>query len=270
MRALVTGGAGFIGSHLASALLDAGHDVTIFDDLSTGKNLNARTNFFTYDVTNTLFGVFDTIFHCAARASIPNSLSDPFGSSANNIGGIIQVLELARKTGAKVVFSSSSSIYGDVQTPYSLQKSIGEQYMKLYWETWGVKSVALRYFNVYGERQPNTGAYALALAIFLDQKKNNEPFTIVGTGEQRRDFVYVGDVAKANMLAGEYAEGFDVFDVGTGVNQSINEIADMIDPKHPRVQIPPRIEPMANLADTTKFLPGWQPTVTIQEWLKSV
>lgn len=290
MRTIVTGGAGFIGSHIVDRLVKDKHHVLVIDDLSTGTEDNlkhhlypdpTRIGLFRQDITTwdnlENYGKMhaegddkiDVIFHVAARASIPNSLKDPFGTNTQNVGGMIKVLELARLTGAKVVFSSSSSIYGDVQTPYSVQKAMCEQYMELYWRLYGVKSVALRYFNVYGERQPNTSAYALAIQIFLDQYKKGEPFTIVGDGKQRRDFIYVGDVVEANIQAIDAAKGFSVFDVGWGTNISINEVVDMISTQHPRVPIPPRIEPFENRAHQSMVIPGWNPTVTLQQWLQS-
>jgi len=239
--ALVTGHKGFIGSHLYDRLLDDGWMVDGMDL----KNDRDCTKIGDYPITDP-----NVIFHCAANASIPDSLEDPLGTNQNNVGATIQVLEMARKYKCPVIYSSSSSIYGDVQTPYSLQKSIGEQYLKLYWELYKVPSVSLRYFNVYGEGQPDSGAYKLALGIFLKQYKEGKPFTIVGSGEQRRDFVHVDDVVRANLEAYENVKGYECYDVGVGTNYSVNEVCDMIDPKHPRVKLPPRIEPFENKAIT--------------------
>lgn len=281
---LITGGAGFIGSHIVDKCIEAGFRTYVIDNLSTGlrENVNSKAIFFEEDILTCDFvNEYDTIFHTAFQASIPQSLKDPIGSNKNNIEGTLRILEYARKTGAKIVFSSSSSIYGDANklptsedssancvSPYALQKLICEQYMDLYWKLFGVKSVALRYFNVWGERQPNTGAYALALSIFKEQAKNNEPFTIFGTGKQRRDFVFVGDVAEANLKAMEYldkAEKFEVFNVGSGVNLSILEVADLVKKGHPRVFLPPRIEPFENLADCLKAkkLLNWESKIKL-------
>lgn len=257
MADLVTGYRGFIGGHVYKALGEA-----------VGIDINDKAPF---DVrTVVLNEKYDTIYHLAADASIPRSFENPVFSHSVNVVGTLRMLELARKTGAKLVFSSSSSAY-DLKSPYSLEKYICEQYMDFYWKTWGVKSVALRYFNVFGEGQERAnGGYSLALSKFLDQKKRKQPFTIVGTGEQRRDFVYVGDVAQANLKASAWldtATEFKAFDVGTGKNYSVNEVCDMIDPKNNRTYLPPRIEPMIGLANKDKFVPGWEPLTSLEKWL---
>ena len=291
MKFIVSGNAGFIGSHLADELLKQG-EVFGIDDMSTGKweNVNVKVNGAVIDINNLIDIHFkpDVIYHCAARASIPDSITNPFGSNNQNVGGILRVLEMARKTGAVVVFSSSSSVYGNASiptrennppnpmSPYALQKLIGEWYCELYWKLYGVKSVALRYFNVFGERQETAnGGYCLVLAKFIDQYKNKKPFTIVGTGEQRRDFVYVGDVVEANLKAAEFAKtanGFEVFNIGSGKNYSVNELADMINQTHPREQLPPRIEPLEMLADISKAerALNWSPKIELKNWIKSL
>lgn len=271
LKVLITGGAGFIGSHIADKCIEAGYETYVIDNLSTGlkENINSQALFINADILTYDFqDKYDVIFHAAFQASIPKSLEDPIGSNKNNVEGTLKILEYARKMRTKIVFSSSSSIYGDAEklptpenssancvSPYALQKLICEQYMDLYWKLFGVKSVALRYFNVWGDRQPNTGAYALALAIFQTQLKNNQPFTIVGTGKQRRDFVHVKDVAEVNLKAMKYldkAEKFEVFNIGNGINYSILEVADLIKKDHPKTFLPPRIEPFENLADCSK------------------
>lgn len=256
-RTLITGSEGFIGSHLKEALPDADClDLVLGTDIRTCE----------------LEPGYDTIYHVAANASIPESFSTPVRSHDHNVSGTIRILEHARYVGAKVIFSSSSSVK-EMMSPYALQKKQCEDYMKLYWEL-GVKSVALRYFNVYGERQEvANGGNALALAKFLKQYKDKEPFTVVGTGEHRRDFIYVKDVVKANLEATEWletAEEFKTFDVGMGKNHSINEVLDMIDIAHPRVGIPNRMEPFQNRAVKRRWLPNWKPTQDLKEWINSV
>lgn len=252
---MITGHKGFIGSHIYEAVGGAGIDLKDGNDIRTCE-----------------FPDDKIIFHCAAQASIPKSFENLEESNSHNVTGTLRILEHARKTGASVVFSSSSSVYEPV-SPYAIQKKQCEEWMKFYW-TLGVKSVVLRYFNVYGERQEiaNDG-YALVLSIFLDQHKKNKPFTIVGSGEQRRDFVYVKDVVNANLKAAEFlktATKFETIDIGTGVNYSVNEVADMIDNRNSHVYLPLRIEPFENKADITKAkkLLFWSPTVTIKEWIK--
>lgn len=262
MKILITGHQGFIGSHLIEEL---GKEHKVFGvDIKSG-----------FDIRKHEFkeGGFDVIFHAAADASIPKSFENPVESFTHNVLGTLMILEFARRTKAKVVFSSSSSVY-ELMSPYSWHKGVCEDYLKFYW-TLGVKSCALRYFNVFGERQElANGGYKLALSVFLNQLKNNEPFTIYGSGEQRRDFVYVKDVVEANLKAAKWletAEQFEVFDVGTGINHSILEVADMIKKGHPKVFLPPRIEPFENKADIlkTKNWLDWTPKMELSKWLKS-
>lgn len=257
-KVLVTGHLGFIGSNIWQDLKRRGFDIRGID-IKEGNDLR----------TCKIEGEYDAVYHLGANASIPLSFKDPIESHSHNVLATLNVLEHARKTGAKVVFSSSSSVY-EMMSPYAIQKKQCESYLKWYWDQ-GVKCVALRYFNVFGEGQDKAnGGYALALSKFINQYRNGEPFTVIGTGEQRRDFIYVGDVARANIMAAEYldtATEFKVFDVGSGTNSSINEVLNMISTSHPRVLIPPRPEPFENRADPDKFLPGWQPTKTLKEWL---
>lgn len=276
-RILVTGSEGFIGGHLFNRLTELGFAVVGADI----KNFIDIRSYKFHDP-------YDIIFHLAADASIPRSFEDPVESHSHNVLGTLRILEYARKVGANVVFSSSSSVYGEPQeiptseecplspgSPYGFQKLMCEEYCKFYWGL-GVKSVALRYFNVFGERQEianGGGDSSLAIGIFLEQHKNGKPFTIVGTGEQRRDFVYVKDVVEANIKAAEWlekAEGFEVFNIGTGVNYSILDIADMINPSGEKVFIPPRPEPLYGLAniEKAKNLLNWEPKVSIKDWLK--
>lgn len=276
-RILITGNKGFIGTHLFERLAGLGHLISCAD---IKDRIDVRSYHF--------HEKYDVIFHLAADASIPRSFEDPVESHTHNVLGTLRILEYAKKVGACVVFSSSSSVYGEPSelptsensdynpsSPYAMSKLISEMYCKFYWD-FGVKSVALRYFNVFGEGQEMAnggGDSSLALANFLRQYKNKEPFTIVGSGEQRRDFVYVEDVVDANVQAWQYvetADDFQVFNVGSGKNYNILEITDMIDKDHPRVFLPPRVEPLMGLADITKAKTelGWEPKVSIQSWLE--
>ena len=279
MKALVTGSSGFIGSHVFSRLTELGFIVS-------GIDTKVHPEF---DVTTYKFHEkYDLIFHLAADASIPRSFENPVETHRNNVIAMLRILEYAKKTGAKVIFSSSSSVYGEPQiiptpessflspvSPYAFQKLICEEYCKFYWR-FGVKSVALRYFNVFGEGQENAnggGDSSLALGIFLKQHKENKPFTVVGDGLQRRDFVYVKDVAEANLKVAEWlfeATQFEAFNVGSGINYSILEVTDMIDLKHPKTFLPPRPEPKVGLADISKIAPLWKPNTTLEMWIKSV
>jgi len=298
MRCLVTGGAGFIGSNLVDKLIDDGHEVIIFDNYSTGKkeNVNPKAKFFLVDISyepsfksktmkDIMTGV-DVVFHTAAMARVQPSIDNPTDFNNVNVNGTLNMLKACVDYGVKrFIFSSSSSVYGDVETtptpethklnpmsPYALQKLIGEQYCKLFSELYGLETVCLRYFNVYGERQLLEGAYCLVMGVFAQQRLNSQPMTIRGDGEQRRDFTYVGDVVEANIKAAKYGHPYlevsgETFNIGNGDNRSVNQIADMIGGD--RVNIEPVTEPKETLADNTKAkrVLGWKPTNKIEDWI---
>jgi len=298
MRCIVTGGAGFIGSNLVDKLIDEGHEVIIFDNLSTGqqKNINPKAKFFLIDIAHQpyfenktmkdIMSGVDVVFHLAALARVQPSIENPIEYHNTNINGTLNMLDACRKYGVKrFVFSSSSSVYGDVReedlptsenselnpmSPYALHKLVGEQYCKLYSELYGLETVSLRYFNVYGERQPIEGAYTLVMGVFAQQRLNGEKMTIRGDGEQRRDFTYVGDVVDANIKCMEYPLELngDILNVGNGDNKSVNDIADLIGGE--RVNLEPVIEPRVTLADNTKIkkLLDWKPTQDLNQWVK--
>ena len=298
MRCIVTGGAGFIGSNLVDRLIDEGHEVIIFDNLSTGqqKNINPKAKFFLIDIAHQpyfenktmkdIMSGVDVVFHLAALARVQPSIENPIEYHNVNINGTLNMLDACRKYGVKrFVFSSSSSVYGDVReedlptsenselnpmSPYALHKLVGEQYCKLYSELYGLETVSLRYFNVYGERQPIEGAYTLVMGVFAQQRLNGEKMTIRGDGEQRRDFTYVGDVVDANIKCMEYPLELngDILNVGNGDNKSVNDIADLIGGE--RVNLEPVIEPRVTLADNTKIkkLLDWKPTQDLNQWVK--
>ena len=293
MRCIVTGGAGFIGSNLVDRLVNEGHEVIVIDNLSTGKkeNLNEEAKFYHKDLTEmrreTDFSVFegvDIVFHLACLARVQLSIENPHLYHDKNVNGLVNVLEGCRKHGvSRLVFSSSSSVYGDAEevptsencklnpmSPYALHKLIGEQYCKLYSELYGIDTVSLRYFNVYGDRQPTEGAYCLVMGIFAGQRLNNQPMTIRGDGEQRRDFTHVDDVVDANIRCMEYVDvefKGDVYNIGNGDNRSVNEIADLIDGD--RISVQPVIEPKETLAnyDKANKVLGWSPKGDLEQWI---
>ena len=293
MKCLVTGGAGFIGSNLVDRLIDDGHEVVVIDNLSTGKkeNINPKASFYERDLTLKnewlMFRNVDVVFHMACLARVQPSIENPLLYHDKNVNGLVNVLEACRKHNVKrIVFSSSSSIYGDAEqvpttencrlnpmSPYALHKLIGEQYCKLYSELYGIDAVSLRYFNVYGNRQPTEGAYCLVMGIFAGQRLNGEPMTIRGDGENRRDFTYVGDVVEANVLAATDDEIFNddircrVFNIGNEDNRSVNQIADLIGGD--RINIDPVIEPKETLSNSNKAkeMLGWKPTGNLEEWI---
>lgn len=278
-KCLVTGGLGFIGSHVVDHLINLGHHVVVIDNLSTGSmdNFNTRAEFVEADINdpNAYPRKADYVFHLAALARIQPSIEHPLGSNEVNLTGTLQVLEYCRRVKAKIIFSGSSSIYAGEElptnelgakkpkSPYALQKLMCEQYIRLYRELYGIDYAVLRYFNVYGERQITEGAYAAVIGIFLNQKEQGHKLTITGDGEQRRDFTYVGDVADANVMAMGW---HGTFNIGTGLNYSINDIASFV--KGETKYLPARKGEVAEtLADNTKALKaGWEPTKTIQEW----
>ncbi len=299
MRCLVTGGAGFIGSNLVDRLIDDGHEVIVFDNLSTGqqKNINPKAKFFLVDIahqpyfeTNTMKDIMsgvDVVFHMACLARVQPSIENPIEYHSANVNGTLNMLEVCRKYGVKrFVFSSSSSVYGDVEekdlptsensklnpmSPYALHKLVGEQYCKLYSELYQLETVSLRYFNVYGDRQPTSGAYCLVMGVFAQQRLNGEPMTIRGDGEQRRDFTHVDDVVDANVRCMDYPLEMngDVFNIGNGDNKSVNDIADLIGGD--RVNVEPVVEPRETLADNSKVkkVLQWKPSGDLEKWITS-
>ena len=300
MKCIVTGGAGFIGSHLVDRLITDGHEVHIVDNLSTGKmeNVNPKAQFHNFDLANhkvnkILFGWedlwkgTDVVFHMACLARVQPSIENPIEYHSANVNGTLNMLEVCRKYGVKrFVFSSSSSVYGDVEekdlptsensklnpmSPYALHKLVGEQYCKLYSELYQLETVSLRYFNVYGDRQPTSGAYCLVMGVFAQQRLNGEPMTIRGDGEQRRDFTHVDDVVDANVRCMDYPLEMngDVFNIGNGDNKSVNDIADLIGGD--RVNVEPVVEPRETLADNSKVkkVLQWKPSGDLEKWITS-
>ena len=293
MKHIVTGGCGFIGSNLVDKLIDLGHEVIIFDNISSGKveNINPKARFIEVDISEDYFdecidwfdGV-DTVFHTAARARVQPSIIDPISFNKTNVDGTLTLLKMAVDSGVRrFVYSASSSAYGNTNvlptpeshstnplSPYGAQKLMGEIYCKTFSQVYDIETVSLRYFNVYGERQLLEGAYCLVMGIFLQQRLNNKPMTIRGDGAQRRDFTYVSDVVDANIKASQsdkVGKG-EVINVGNGNNRSVNQIADMIGGD--RITVDPVVEPRETLADNTKAheLLDWKPTMIIEDWVK--
>lgn len=296
MRYLVTGGLGFIGSNLVEYLLEKGHDVMVVDDLSTGRESykNPKATYYKYSITDInlmtkLTKGIDGIFHLAAWARLRRSIDNPLETNHANITGTLTLLQAARVNKIeKFVFSSSSSVYGKQKNPimeettptnplhpYALQKLVGEMYCRLFSKLFGIKTVVLRYFNVYGPRQIIGGDYALVIGIFIRQKKENKKMTIYGDGKQTRAYTHVSDVVRANLLAMEFPmkKGqSETFNIGTDKETSINEIAKMLggEVRHiipnPRGHFEERRK-AANYSKASRIL-GWEPTVTIQEGIK--
>ena len=293
MKYVVVGGAGFIGSNIVDKLVEQNHEVVIIDNLSTGKmeNVNPRASVEYIDISNEnecpsmveIMSGADTVFLLAAKARVQPSIENPVEYETNNTIGTLNVLKCASDAGVRrVVYSASSSAYGNTEklpskesdpvnplSPYGAQKYYGEVMCKMFSEVYGLETVSLRYFNIYGERQNVGGAYAMVIGIFADQKLRGEVMTINGDGEQRRDFTYVGDVVNANILASqsEKVGNGEVINIGNGDNRSINDIADMIGGE--RIHREPVIEPKETLADNSlaEELLGWKPTQNIEDWV---
>lgn len=296
IKSLVTGGAGFIGSNLVDRLLELGHEVVVIDNEYSDAHdhfyWNNKAQNYKYDIrdyqsTRQLYDGVDYVFHIAAEARIQPAIQNPIEAVSINSVGTVTVLQCAREAGVKrVMYSSTSSGYGmnetpnvetqldDCLNPYSVSKVNGEKLCKMYTDLFGLQTVIFRYFNVYGERQPLRGQYAPVIGIFLRQRAAGEPLTIIGDGEQRRDFTYVGDVVKANIMAAISNPDKDafgeVYNVGTGNNYSINQIARMFD--HKTINIAPRPgETRISLANNQKLCAtfGWKPSMKLEDWLSA-
>jgi len=263
MRALVTGGAGFIGSHIVEELLRAGASVRVFDNFSSGKRENLVA--FQGDleiqagdlrdaeaIKAAMRGV-ELVFHLAAFISVPQSMLEPQDCFAINVAGTATLLEAARQAGVrKVVLSSSTAVYGNPDTfptdeptplkplsPYALSKQVNELYARLYTQTLNLPVTALRYFNVYGPRQNPNSAYAAAISIFAQRLVNGEPITIYGDGKQSRDFIFVKDVVRANLQAAESDSAGEVFNICTGHETTLLDLLEElseVSPHQPEVR----------------------------------
>lgn len=290
-KVIVTGGAGFIGGHIVDLLVDNHYDVHVIDNISTSdrhKYVNSSATYYNRDIKNIyeikdIFKNTKYVFHLAAYARVIPSIEDPVTFHEENINGSLNVFMSAKNVGAKVIFSSSSSIYGEPRylpideehpknpmCPYALHKLVGEQYLELFSKIYGLNSISLRYFNVFGERAPNHGPYVPVIGIFLKQKKDGKKLTIVGDGNQRRDFIHVKDVARANLMAALYnSVGADYFNVGSGESTSVIDIAKYI--SNNTINIPYRFEyrnAISSISKIQKIL-GWTPTINLYEWIDS-
>ena len=286
-KVIVTGGAGFIGSHVVDTLIKQGIEVIILDNLSTGKkeNINPKATFNECDLTKDkpLFRDVDVVFHLAATPQVQYSMENP--TDNNNIDSLINILELSKKSGVKrFIFSSSSSVYGNPNyvpinenhptnplSPYALHKLVGEQYCKLYSEVYDLDTVCLRYFNAYGDRMPNKGAYRSVISIFKEQHSKKQPLNIVNDGEQRRDYVHVDDIVNANILCANSTKKLngDIFNVGTGKSYSVNEVADMFGGEKQYGE--KRIEPKNSIAENAKIVLdlNWEPKNKLETWIST-
>jgi UDP-glucose 4-epimerase len=301
-KVVVTGGAGFIGSNLAEELAARGYRVVILDNLSTGKMVNLENLLASRQVevvegsiTNLsllekVFTNAEYIFHQAAIPSVPRSIKNPMASHNTNITGTLKVLLAARDKGVKkVVFASSSSIYGDTptlpkvedmtpnpQSPYAVMKLAGEQYCQVFHQIYGLKTICLRYFNVYGERQDPGSPYAAVIPLFVTRALAGKPPVIFGDGNQSRDFTFVKDVVRANILAAE-SKVTGVFNIGSSKRVTINQLAqlaiqlsghDMLKAIYKDARPGDVLHSLADITLAGTF--GYRPEYDLEEGLKEV
>ena len=290
---LVTGGAGFIGSHIVDRLLELGHKVIVIDNESSeGHDIyhwndraqNHKVDIRNYEEILPLFKGVNYVFHLAAKASVQMSVDDPLPTISTQVMGTANVLEAARQNGVeKFMYSSTSACYGnnnpipnietmreDPLNAYAIGKLSGEQLVRAYYHLYGMKTVSFRYTNIYGERARHVGTYAPAVSKFLKMRSEGNALTIFGDGLQRRDFLHVSDVVDANTLMthSELDEWGETYNLGYGKNWSIQELADLICEE--QVHLPPREGEMREtLADISKITShcNWKPKVNVVDWI---
>ena len=295
MRSIVTGGAGFIGSHLVDKLLDMEHEVVVLDNFSTGRkeNLNhvgGKVKLIECDLSVKgdwikEFNGVDWVFHLASLADIVPSIQNPEGYFRSNVDATFYVLEATRHNNIKrFVYSASSSCYGipdeyptpeqspiQPQYPYALAKRLGEELVEHWAQLYKLPAISLRFFNVYGPRSRTSGTYGAVFGVFLAQKLANKPFTVVGDGSQTRDFTYVTDIVSALIIAAESTLSNKIYNVGSDTTVSINKIVELLGGD--KVHIPKRPgEPDCTYADISKIKDelGWRPTISIEKGVDKI
>lgn len=287
-KAVVTGGAGFVGSHVVDALIKEGFAVSVIDDLSGGKreNVHRDATLHVVDVRDSkaiapIIAGSEFVFHLAALPRVQYSIDYPEETNSVNVGGTLAVLKAAKDAGVKrVIYAASSSAYGNQETlplsedvppqplsPYALQKYVGELYCRVFSDVYDLSTVSVRFFNVYGPRLDPEGAYALVIGKFLKQKKEGAPLTITGDGEQTRDFTHVRDIVRGMICAAksEKVGKGEIINLGRGQETSVNALAELIGGGV--THIDPRLEPRHTRADITraKELLDWEPEVSLED-----
>jgi len=281
MKVLVTGGAGFVGTNLIKRLLKDGHKVVSLDNYSTGKKENEQSGcqYFDVDLCDVKDYSFfmdkpDVIFHIAALARIQPSLKNPYKSIFNNFVSSLNVFEYARQNNTKVVYAGSSTFHhGLYSSPYAWSKFGGEELCKLYSNVYGLSTAICRFYNVYGPYQLEGGDYSTVVGVFEKQYREGKSLTITADGKQRRDFTYIDDIVDGLVKCSEHNFKAEFFELGSGVNYSINEVADMFGKEYPRKYITARKgEYDVTLADYSKakLKLGWEPEGDIIKYIKSI
>ena len=288
MNTLVTGGAGFVGTNLVIRLLNDGHNVISIDNYSTGLEENHQDGcrYINADLSEMIpkhnswgqekfqLEDIDVIFHIGALARIQPSLVDPLPHIKNNFMSTLNVLEYARVKGIPVVYAGSSSFHhGLYESPYAWSKWSGEELCKLYSNVYDMNTSICRFYNVYGKYQIEDGAYSTVIGIFERQFRNNEPLTITADGQQRRDFTHVDDIVDGLVRCSQHNLKAEFFELGSGVNYSINELADLFGKDYPKKYIPARKgEYDKTLCDYSKaeFKLGWKPKHDLEDYIKEV
>ena len=287
-KVIVTGGGGFIGSHLVDKLISKGVKVYVID--KSPKYKNPKAKYYPFDIRENLNGLeyfvnnIDVIFHLAAETSVQESIENPQLYHDTNVSGTLNMLNLALKIKAKkFIFSSSSAVYGEPQyvpidekhplnplSPYALSKAIGEQYCNLYSKIYNLDTICLRYFNAYGNRMNDVGAYRSVISVFKEQYNKKQPLNIVNDGEQKRDFVHVDDIVEANILSSLSNKKGKTYNVGTGNSYTVNKIADMFGGK--KIYGEKRIEPKNSISNKNKISLDldWQPKGDLEKWIETL
>ena len=295
VKVVVTGGAGFIGGHCVDALVASGMQVTVLDNFSSGREENlklVRNHIEVIECDIGVVGEWDSyfegaewVFHLAALADIVPSIQDPDAYFQSNVDGTYNVLQAARAGGVKrFIYVASSSCYGiphvyptpetaemKPQYPYALTKRIGEELVMHWAKIYDLQSISLRLFNVYGPRSRTNGTYGAVFGVFLAQKLAGAPFTVVGDGEQTRDFTFVSDVVEALLMAARSTRSGEIYNVGSGATVSVNQLTELLGGQ--KVYVPKRPgEPDCTYADTTKIFAelGWSPKVSIDKGVTEV
>ena len=295
-KVIVTGGCGFIGSHIVDKLIDMSHQVLVIDDLSASENelfyFNDKAKYYKIDICDkeqieTLFDNVDYVFHLAAESRIQPAIKNPSRAYNVNAIGTLNILELSKKYNIKrIMYSSTSSVYGltnelptsenvsiDCLNPYAHSKFMGEELFRQYYKEYNVDSGICRYFNVFCERSPIKGQYAPVVGIFLNQFKNNTDLSIVDDGSKMRDFIYVGDIVDANISAMNSSNNLEstTINIGSGNNISIKNIASLISDRHIHIDARPG-EAENTLADikVAKKLLNFNPKTDVKDWIKNI